>query len=521
MLPLRPSVLGRVPLHPIAVAAAPVLFLFAENQVQQVTLEPLWRPLAISVLFAVTVLLTCAALFWSWQRGAILATVLLALFSTFGHAWNLVGELLGDRMWLADIYLLVAVAAAFLAWRGGRWVPSATGFLNVAATLLLLFNAARVADFALGSASPVGGPGPSPPPGLTADGPRRDIYYLIFDRYGGPETLERVYGVDNGPFLAELERRGFSVSRDAWANYFKTALSLTSSLSMDYLDPERFNATGGGAFGQVHQALHDHLPVPATLTALGYEYVHVSSYWEPTATNADADIVVRYEDVTEFEAAVRATTLLSLLEEPPPPEDSDPETIPFPELARETTLFAFDAVEDAATRPGPTFVFAHILVPHPPYVFDADGTMPTAQETESRTDEERYAAQLAWANGRILELLDRLLDVPPDQAPIIVLQGDEGPFPDRYRIIGNRFQWFGATEDEIAQKYGILNALHLPGVDAAASGQTDHTSPVNNFRIVLDAYFDADLPILPDISYLSRDHEHPYEFREVRRLDPT
>jgi hypothetical protein len=383
--------------------------------------------------------------------------------------------------------------------------------------LLLVFNAGRVADFALGSASPAGGSA-SPPPGIDASASRPDIYYLIFDRYGGPETLERVYDFDNEPFLAALEDRGFTFAPDAWANYFKTALSLTSSLSMDYLDPTRFPADAAG-FDLVYQALREPLPVPATLTAIGYEYIHVASYWPPTETNADADIVVRYGDATEFEAAVRATTALSLLEEPHP-EDEDPETIPFPDLARETTLFAFEAVEDAARRPGPTYVFAHILVPHPPYVFNADGTMPTAAESEERTEEEKYRAQLAWANGRILAMVDRLLDVPANEQPIIILQGDEGPFPARYRTTGGGFAWFTATEDEVAQKFGILNALHLPGVDPEASGFTDHTSPVNNFRIVMNAYFGADLPLLPDVAFLSRDHGLPYELREYRRLEP-
>jgi len=512
------SILGRIPLHPIGVGAVPVVFLFAENQVQQVTLDPLWRPLAIAVLFAIAVTLTGAALLWNWRRGALLATLVLVLFFSFGHAWNLVGEALGDRMWLVNIYLLVLVVGGFLIWRtGGAWVGSATAFLNVAILLLLVFNVARVADFALGSASPAGNTA-SPPPGIDASGPRPDIYYLIFDRYGGPGTLDRVYEHDNEPFLTALEEQGFTVARDAWANYFKTALSLTSSLSMDYLDTGRFPAEAR-TFDLVHQALRERLAVPATLTAIGYEYVHIASYWEPTATNADADIVVRSEDATEFDAAVRATTVLSLLEEPRP-EDDDPETIPFPDLARESTLFAFDAVESAASRPGPTYVFAHILVPHPPYVFDADGSMPTAAETDERSEEEEYVAQLTWTNARILEMLERILDVPPGEEPIVILQADEGPFPERYRTTGGTFRWFTATDEEVAQKFGILNALHLPGVDPEAAGLTEHTSPVNNFRIVMNAYFGADLPILPDIAYLSRNHTYPYALQEHSRIEP-
>ncbi|HEX6129007.1 MAG TPA: hypothetical protein VF071_08310 [Candidatus Limnocylindria bacterium] len=507
---------GPPPLHPLGLAAVPVLFLFAENQVQQVTLDALWRPLGLAVLLAAALLVTGAALFWDWQRGGLLAALVVGLFYSFGHAWNLVGAQLDDPIWLADMYLVAGVIGAVVIWRGGRWVRPANAFLNLAVAVLLLFNAGRVAEFALGSASPIGDARLSPQAGLDASGPRPDIIYVVLDRYAGAPTLEHQYGFDNGPFLDELENRGFGVAREAWANYFKTALSLVSSLSMDFLDTGRFNATGPAAFDPIHRALRDHLPVPVTLTSLGYEYVHIASYWEPTATNADADIVVRYQDITEFEAAVRSTTLLMLLEAPQPP-DLDPETIHFPTLARETTLFAFDAVEDAASRPGPTFIFAHILVPHPPYVFDADGSLPTDEELRQRSEQERYLRQLEWTNGRVLQMVDRLLDVPEGERPVIILQADEGPFPDGYRLGGADFPWLEATADEIAHKFAILNALHLPGVEPAKSGLTDSTSPVNNFRIVLNAYFDAGLPLVPDRVYLSRDHAHPYEFVEYRR----
>jgi phosphoglycerol transferase MdoB-like AlkP superfamily enzyme len=230
----------------------------------------------------------------------------------------------------------------------------------------------------------------------------------------------------------------------------------------------------------------------------------------------DADIVIRWEDVTEFDAAVRATTALALLDEPLP-DDGDPETVPLTELARETTRVGFEALESAASRPGPTYVFAHILVPHPPYVWDADGSIPTAEEADVRTEEEEYAAQLAWTNQRVLQAVDRLLAAPAGEEPIIVLQADEGPYPERFRVIGYPFKWFNATDEEVEQKFAILNAVHLPGVDPEAAGFSDHTSPVNNFRIVFNAFFGADLPLHPDVSYLSLDTFRPLELREVRR----
>jgi len=47
---------GSVPIHPLLAAAYPVVFLFATNAEEQVTLGPLWMPLILSVGAAAAVL---------------------------------------------------------------------------------------------------------------------------------------------------------------------------------------------------------------------------------------------------------------------------------------------------------------------------------------------------------------------------------------------------------------------------------------------------------------------------------
>ena len=252
------------------------------------------------------------------------------------------------------------------------------------------------------------------------------------------------------------------------------------------------------------------------MKSLGYEYVHLGNYWEPTGTNVDADFSLRYQEHSEFSAALGSTTALMLLSPLGIPDD-DPETAPIRDIAVNTTLYTFERLEEAAGRPGPTYVFAHLLVPHPPYMFNADGTIASRELTLSRPETERYNQQLQWTNTRVLEALDRLLDVPADQQPIIILQADEGPWPPGFTADQRDFQWLDATPQEIQQKMGILNAFHLPGVDAAEFGIYDRISPVNAFRIVFNAYFGADLPLLPDVSYLSPDYARMYDFREYPR----
>ena len=267
-------------------------------------------------------------------------------------------------------------------------------------------------------------------------------------------------------------------------------------------------------FREVQAALRDHLAGPSALKSIGYDYVHLGGWWEPTATNVDADVSLRYQGSTEFLSAVWGTTMLSLFW-PPVYGGTGPdgETMPFVELARDGALYAFDALEDVAQRPGPTFTFAHILLPHPPYIFNADGSFVDDYTAKHRSERINYVEQLQFTNGRVLEAIDHLLAHDPDEPdPIILLQADEGPFPPAFSANEGGFQWLDASPREIQQKFGILNAVRLPGVDPASVGFNDESSPVNQFRMVFNAYFGTDLPLLRNETFLSPDYSRMWNF---------
>ena len=507
------------PWHALLIAAFPVLFLFAENAAQQVTLDPLWMPLAISLVGAVTLLLLCFAFRRDWARAGLIASALLGLFFSFGHVWNVADEFLQQRWVLVAIWVVFGVALVQLAWRGGRWVRPATQFLNIATVMLVLFNLLRIGEYVVSTRLFPDTTGEVPAVRVGVAG-RPDIYYIILDRYAGEETLRDVYGFDNGPFLEALEDRGFTIAHDAWANYFKTAPSVVSTLSMDYLDPDEYKQSTPQTFGPIHAALQHRLAALAALKTLGYEYVHIANWWEPSSKNVDADVIYRYTQFSQFSSILAATTMLLALapEVTTPPQGGDPESVTYPELARRHTLYGFNAIEQAAHRAGPTFTFAHLTIPHSPYVFNPDGSLPTATETKDRSDGEEYVLQLEYANRRTLEVIDEILDVEPGQPdPIIILAADEGPWPPGFRADQEDFQWLEASDADIAWKFRILNAYRMPGVDLEAEGFSDRTSPVNTFRILFNAYFGAHLELLPDVTYLSPDYDHMYDFVEYPR----
>jgi len=507
--------LSALPLHPLLAAAYPVVFLFATNAADQVTLAPIWIPLGMAVGGAAVVLVAATLVLRNWHRAALLTTVLVAAFFGYGHAWNAASGILDSQWPLIGAWVLVVVIGLFVAWRAAGWARTATRALNLVAAIALLLNIWSVAG-AMVAIGAVGSTGedlteialaPPDPNDLP------DVYYIILDRYAGSTALAETYDFDNEPFLTALEERGFRVARNAHSNYIKTPLSLASSLNMEYLDPETLNAeaTDGKDRGPIHRVLREqHLAVPTALKEHGYQYVHVGNWWTPTATNIDADRTFHYEGQDEFSTVLAQTTLLRAINEP----ESAPSDPWDWRVLREHTLYALDRLDETAALSGPKFVFGHLLLPHDPYVFDTDGSFMDRAQVERQGQVDSYRRQLSYANDRMLQLVDRILaESGPDA--VIMLQADEGPFPARYRADEWAFKWREARDEELEEKFGILFAMRVPDSDLDAAGFHDAITPVNTFPIIFNARFGTDLPLLPDRIWAHEDLAHFYDFFEV------
>jgi hypothetical protein len=177
----------------------------------------------------------------------------------------------------------------------------------------------------------------------------------------------------------------------------------------------------------------------------------------------------------------------------------------------ERVLFQFDALEQVPDDPDPTFTFAHFTLPHPPYVFDAEGNFVTRERAASMGADAGYVQQLEYTNTRMQELVDKLLAGPDD--PIIVIQSDEGPHPDALEQDEDDYEWTQAPLVDLQRKLRILNAYYLP--NGGEDGLYETITPVNSFRLIFDEYFGADLPLLPDQTWVFQDKAHPYRLTEV------
>lgn len=335
-----------------------------------------------------------------------------------------------------------------------------------------------------------------------------DIYFFIFDRYGSEQTLARAYGFDNSPFLDELRDNGFYIVSGSHSNYPKTAPSLASTFHMDYLDFLKDDPLAKrNEWHPIYDMLKEH-EVGHFLKAEGYRFIQIGGWWAPTQNSSMADENYKF-GFSEFGWLYLRRTILPSIFDTVAPSTGLARQMAWDNGQCQRVPRQIEQVKAIGGRPEATFTFVHILLPHEPYVFDSDGRCLSRSEMQKRTQREGYVGQLRYANRLITDLVESLLQRP--QKPIIILQADEGPYPEPYRT-SNR-SWRIATSGELATKTGILNAYYFPDGDYSSLDQG--ITPVNTFRLLFDKYFGADYGRLPDRIFAFPDYSRIYDFFDV------
>jgi hypothetical protein len=490
------------PWYPLAFSVYPVLALLARN-IGEVRLAAAWRPLWLSLALAGILFGVLSLILHDQERAAFLSTSWLALILFYGHVYLVIVRKWRDfasTPWLLVAWLVLAVLV--MMWAVKK--PPAPQVLNWIALGLVIPSLVQI-----GSGSQWGGAGrlaaeKAPVQELARPQDPPDIYYFILDMYTRADLLKQAYGHDNSSFLNELGARGFYVAQCSQSNYARTELSVASSLNMTYLQELDFTF----ADPENKQRLRlwnafKHSAVRYNLEQLGYQTVSFATGFAWSELE-DADVFLTppvSSGLSEFEVLFLQTTLARIWQDV---GWLDLDLI-YGQNFRNRHQLVFDSIQWVARMPGTQFVYVHLILPHPPFVFGPDGeyTHPADFWNEQRnypTDKFKagYVNQILFLNARLLEMIDAIL-AGSESPPIILLQGDHGPW-----------------HEPNPQHFFILNAYHLPGYSDQLYPQI---SPVNSFRLIFNNYFGGNYDMLPDVTY---DSPVPnlYDFSEVENNCP-
>ena len=290
-----------------------------------------------------------------------------------------------------------------------------------------------------------------------------NVYFILPDKMSSHASLLES-GYDNSAFIKELRGRGFYVNENAMSNdqqkitdqklptsrtprYVASLLNLGVDVPLD------------SSYKQVFSMIQ-YNKVGVIFRANGYTFYNIGSWYPETQVNATANYnyisksssLLPTEELTN--AVINRSLLLGV--------SQLIMMFDFNQSCREQQTYQFETLSALAqSKTSPAFIFMHLLLPHPPYVWTADGL---PQEDKSLTQPQAKIEQTKYAEGYLIRLIDNIQSVDP--TAIIIVQSDEG---DNY--IDNSFDKYLSN----VQWEGVLSAWFIPGDDYSTLGSVKHT----------------------------------------------
>ena len=513
--------------YPLALAFFPTLSLAAGNRGENIRLGDLVFPLLICFWTALTAWAVARALTRDRDRRALITVALVAWFLGYGVIATAMLELppgfpLGREEFLLPLSLLLLLLTCWLIFKWKGDLGGVSRFLNRVTLLLFLFLPARYLGASRAPSITWKPTIPSTDVHSAEPDSLPDIYYVVLDAYTGSKSLLTNYGFDNSSFESWLRSRGFYVPRESRSNYASTFLALAAALNWQYLDwiP---NTLGKSSRDRTlpYRMIEDSRTV-RLLKTLGYRIVFF-----PTAYGATSRIMYADELIpsgargqpkvrSEFLAVwIRLTILPSLVDVGCRISKCNLDAMPFQPESPDLILWKFTRLGEVATsRRGPKFVFAHLLVPHEPYVFEAN-CAPKPIHWSARVDpagdpdmHRAYVEQVRCVNLQLETFIRHVLEKSA-RPPIIILQADHGNgrFP-----FGRPPDLGDISLDQLTERTDIFAAYYLPGAHVVLY---DSITPINVLPIILRTYFGAAIPPLEDHTYYSS-WGQPYRFTQIR-----
>jgi hypothetical protein len=524
-------------LHPFLFAIFPPLSIYLNNS-GIINFTEIIKPTITLLVFTIAIWFLASRLLGNIFKSACLVSIFLVLFFSFGHfisalqllayanQWRNLGNIVGShlgRLLLLLLWFSVMGIAIFVVMKSRSNFSLVTSFLNVTSIAILVISIAQWGwneiswsqrsdssdNFSEAWEDTLQEDSSLNIPLLSGTQSLPDIYYIILDGYASADILESLYNFDNNEFLSWLSTQGFYTADRSHSNYSQTSLSLASSLNLMYLDPivkivgeEKSSRDPVSIMMQnnrLFQILRDN----------GYSIIAYSTGCTLTELKDVEVYLTPNSGFSEFENELLTTTPIpTFLEIMPLKSQFD--------YHRENIVYTIQHLKDAIEIETPVFVFAHVMAPHPPFVFGASGEpiqparrfdfsdgslFTTFASREEYID--GYRNQLTYINSQIKIALEEVL-AGSQKPSIIILQGDHGP--------GSMLDNSRVDNTNVRERMSILNAYYFP--DNLYPNLYPEISPVNTFRVILNRYFDTDYELFEDRSFFSI-LARPYKLYDV------
>ena len=527
--------------HPFLIAFFPIIAVYSVN-IGLIQLEQFIFPTLLIVGSAFLFFLCLKYILKNRKKAALIVSLAFITFFSFGHVYNMINQDsvgdtdLGSNSILLPIFTILFGVGSFLIIKTKRSLDNATSIVNTISVVFIAVIVAMVGieafgcdecliqqTYSLGIFSNQIMDSPlyfeEHSFSVSESGSLPNVYYIILDGYPRNDVLKKHLDFDNNEFINFLKQREFYVAENSYSNYSLSSTSIPATMNMNYInfladelgeDSRSYDPLLGKDFG-----LYADNQVIKNFKSMGYKVAKIGSVPMYLHEMPLADLSLCYKSIhlmdnRLFDTVARTSMIGYFIERWS--ED----------LQRQIILCAFEELPKISSYyEEPVFVWSHIMLPHFPLIFGADGEPITPGESllvmnnphvfegtdSSWNIKQQFLQQLQFTNKKSIKLIDEILE--KEEQSIIIIQSDHGS--------GFDANLQDPTDDDIVQKLSNLNAIYFPDEKYREMLVNDPTN-VNTFRVVFNSQFGSDYEMLEDRIYWGLHYKKPYWFKDVTSI---
>lgn len=314
---------------------------------------------------------------------------------------------------------------------------------------------------------------------------KNNIYFILMDEYAGNKSLEEFFHYDNSAFNNHLKEKGFFVSDSIHSNFNLTINSMNSILNMQYLNYtslypwNNYKTMYLNSFNEINKNNLIHF-----FLKNNYE-VNNLSIFDLEKNNCKYNFMLKDKAINLIYKQIFHNKIYSDLSWILTVGKYKIDYV-YNKRILETynnNLNLYDKTiysSRISKHMNNIFTYTHLLIPHKPYFTDSLGNLQSVILDNYFAEHTKYLDYLKFANTKMIMLTDSLIKY--DSTALIIIMSDHGyrDYPDMHsNLIYNNF---------LAVRFPDSNYSQIDKVK----------SNVNVFRVILNQYFNQQLPMLKD-----------------------
>ena len=407
-------------LNPLILGSFFILFLYANNLGEGIDFFEVISLFLVVSIFSYSVFFTSIFIFKNVSKASFYSLVLLFIFYSYGYLYDLLNEITfisefsRHRFLIPLIFTLLLLMIFQLVKKDWRLENFHKIFLITFSTLLII-NTFTIINSDLRKSNPLVNNIDINLDQKYKDIP--DVYHIVLDMYPTEDILSKRFGFDNSNFINELKSMGFR-KENMKSNYISTMYSIPSTINMTHFynsTPEQINY-----MGETHYSFSKSVEAFYAKN-IGYEIHEIST-----------DNIKGFYGyfLGDFSRIFFKTNIIRAI---------DDSQLKLHKLWTNIDQKYFNEnineLVNLSKNNKPTWVYFYSRPPHPPFIFNEDGSKNLilnpynefAEDLSDSWDSEdklRFIEQLKYVNKTVLESVDKILSNSSNS--IIIIHSDHG-----------------------------------------------------------------------------------------------